>query len=245
MKPIGSSMHARCEGPTVQLCGDIYVTWKKINDEFDQKTNYKKTTGTIQKIPHCITKQISILTTSWIITTDQEADHWANIGAQRKQKNNHRQTRRYRDLEGDTLLGWKLLKDSGRNGCGIVINGIDKEKWVTRNKIAIPLKVCTTMTAEIVGVCVLTNVLDLILCKCLSVQNVNRVSIESWTTDWVFLCTLSIQNVSVINYRACHWDDVACVRWWTNVFVTSSHKFCEHHCCASNVHPTQRETETW
>ena len=70
--------------PTVQLCGDIYVTWKKDQRRIWPKDKFflkKKTTGTIQKIPHCITKQISILTTSWIITTDQEADHWANIGA--------------------------------------------------------------------------------------------------------------------------------------------------------------------
>ena len=44
----------------------------------------------------------------------------------------------------------------------------------TISKIAIPLNVGAAMTAENVGVCVLTSIFDLILCKCLSVQNINQ-----------------------------------------------------------------------
>ena len=44
---------------------------------------------------------------------------------------------------------------------------------VAINKIAVPLKVGAAMAAEVFGVCVLTSVLDLILCKSLSVQNIN------------------------------------------------------------------------
>ena len=45
---------------------------------------------------------------------------------------------------------------------------------MTISKIAIPLKVGAAMAAEIAGVCVLTGIIDLILCKCLSVQHVNH-----------------------------------------------------------------------
>ena len=49
----------------------------------------------------------------------------------------------------------------------MVIKRVDREKWVTIGKIAIPLKVGTDMAAEIAGVCVPTGILDLIFCKCL------------------------------------------------------------------------------
>ena len=49
-----------------------------------------------------------------------------------------------------------------------------RDKWVTISKIAVPLKVGAAMTTEIAGICVLTSILDLILCKCLSVQNINQ-----------------------------------------------------------------------
>ena len=40
------------------------------------------------------------------------------------------------------------------------------------------------MTAEVFGVCVLTSVLDLILCKCLSAQNINQ------RINWILRCWL-------------------------------------------------------
>ena len=45
---------------------------------------------------------------------------------------------------------------------------------VTISKIAVPLKVGAAMAAEVIGVRVLTSVLDLILCKSLSVHNINQ-----------------------------------------------------------------------
>ena len=51
---------------------------------------------------------------------------------------------------------------------------VDRGKWVTITKIAIPLKVGAAMAAEIAGVRVLTGILDLIFCKCFCVQNVNQ-----------------------------------------------------------------------
>ena len=105
---------------------------------------------------------------------NQEADHWANIGAQARREI-------VIDIRDDSTI-WKAIrgfwggsfKDSGRRGCGIVITGVDREKWVTISEIAIPLKVGAAMAAEIAGVCVLTSILDLILCKCMNVHNVNQ-----------------------------------------------------------------------
>ena len=72
------------------------------------------------------------------------------------------------------VSGMEASKDDGRSGCGFVIRGVDREKWVTISKIAVPLKVGAAMAEEVIGVCVLTSVLDLILCKSLSVQNINQ-----------------------------------------------------------------------
>ena len=66
------------------------------------------------------------------------------------------------------------IKEDGRSGCGIVIKGVDRQKWVTSSNIAVPLKVGAAMAAEVLGVCMLTSVLDLILCKSLSAQNINQ-----------------------------------------------------------------------
>ena len=66
------------------------------------------------------------------------------------------------------------FKDNGRSGCGVVIKGFNRERWVTITKIAIPLKVGTAMAAEVAGVCVLKSIFDLIFCECWCVQNVNQ-----------------------------------------------------------------------
>ena len=60
---------------------------------------------------------------------------------------------------------WVGFKGNGRSGCGVVIKGVDSERWVTIKKIAGPLKVGTAMAGEVGGVCVLTGIFDLILCK--------------------------------------------------------------------------------
>ena len=105
---------------------------------------------------------------------NQEADHWADIGAQGRSKidifwKDAPTTRK-------AIRGfWDgSFKDDGRSGCGIVIKGADREKWVTTSKIAVPLKVGAAMAAEVIQVRVLTSVLDLILCKSLSVQNIDQ-----------------------------------------------------------------------
>ena len=105
---------------------------------------------------------------------NQEADHSASTGAQGR-----RNTDIYRK---DDPATWKAIrgvwdgcvKDIGKSGCGIVIKGMDREKWVAISKIAVLLKVGASMAAEVGGVCVLTSVLDLIIGKNLSVQNINQ-----------------------------------------------------------------------
>ena len=70
---------------------------------------------------------------------NQEADHWANVGAEGQRKV-------VIDRQGfaDT---WKAVKgfgdascnDNGESGCGVVIKGVDRE-GCTISKIALPLK---------------------------------------------------------------------------------------------------------
>ena len=54
------------------------------------------------------------------------------------------------------------FKDNGKNGCGVVVKVVDRERWVTISKIAILLKAGTAMAAEVAGACVLTGILDLL-----------------------------------------------------------------------------------
>ena len=68
-----------------------------------------------------------------------------------------------RNSNGDT---WKAVKGFGdgiqgqwRKWCGVVIKGVDRERWVTISRIAVPLKAGTAMAAEMMGV--LTGILDL------------------------------------------------------------------------------------
>ena len=129
----------------------------------------KHTIGKIQRIVHSWWKTGAATPTSNIDDFVQhncrehyqEADHWADIGAQGK---------RNIDI---WFLGWKLqrrweerLRDRDQR--------VARETRVTISKIAVPLKVGAFMAAEVIGVCVLTSVLDLILCKSLSVQNINQ-----------------------------------------------------------------------
>ena len=87
------------------------------------------------------------------------------------------------------LTTWKAVKgfwdgsckDNGRSRCGVAIKGVDRERWVTISRSAVPLKVGTAMGAEMMGVCVLTGILDLVFHKCLCVQNTSRCKGKN---DW-------------------------------------------------------------
>ena len=109
-----------------------------------------------------------------IFREHKEADHWANVGAEGQRK-----VVIDRKSNGDT---WKAVKGfcdgsckvNGTSGCGVAIKEVDRERWVTISRSAVPLKVGTAMGAEMMGVCVLTGILDLVFHKCLCVQNTSR-----------------------------------------------------------------------
>ena len=61
----------------------------------------------------------------------------------------------------------------GRSGCG-VLQGLDRDRWITISKIAVPLKACTAMAADAAGASILTVILDLVLRKTISVEAINQ-----------------------------------------------------------------------
>ena len=65
-----------------------------------------------------------------------------------------------------------------------MIKGVDRDRWVTINKISVPLKVGTAMAAEVAGVCVLTGVLDLVFNKSLCAQNINQCINRILNKQW-------------------------------------------------------------
>ena len=97
--------------------------------------------------------------------SNQEADHWANVATEGNRKivmDSRDATTTWKAIRGFWVGSFK---NNGRNECGIVIKGVDRQKWVTKSKTAVPLKVGAAMAAEIAGLCLLTSILDLILCK--------------------------------------------------------------------------------
>ena len=50
------------------------------------------------------------------------------------------------------MEGGVSAKDTGEDGCGVVIYGVDSDRWVTIRKIVVPLKVGTAVAAEVRGV---------------------------------------------------------------------------------------------
>ena len=80
---------------------------------------------------------------------NQEAEHWANLPAEGQRKS---VVDRYSNSES-----WKAVKsfwdasakDNGKSGCGVVIKGVDRDRWVTISKIAVLLKADTSMSLVI------------------------------------------------------------------------------------------------
>ena len=76
-------------------------------------------------------------------------------------------------MEGSQrILGWQLQGQWERVWSGDQKAG--RGRWVTISRIAVPLKVGTAMAAEMMGVCLLTGILDLFFHSCLCVPNINR-----------------------------------------------------------------------
>ena len=81
-------------------------------------------------------------------------------------------------------------KDVGKSGCELVIKAVNRDRWVTIIRIAVPLKVGTAMAAEVAGVCLVTGILDLVFSRCLCVQNImqciNKISNKQWNRNaWI------------------------------------------------------------
>ena len=127
---------------------------KWINGEFSRETKYKETIGKIQKTLHTwwkggVASPISNID-SFVKHVNrehnQEADHWADTA------------HGWRKIIIDKRVGsttWKAIrgfwdgsfKDNGGSGCGFVIKGVDREKWVTISNVAerpwqLKLQVC-------------------------------------------------------------------------------------------------------
>ena len=64
-------------------------------------------------------------------------------------------------------------KKDGTSGGGIVIEGVDKGNWIAISTVVVPLDTCSAMTAEVAGACILTNVLNLMFTKQLSVEKID------------------------------------------------------------------------
>ena len=161
------------------MCGDSNVACKWINGNYSLGQEYGGRIGQVQKTLYSWWKdkiaspnsKTDDLVKHVCTEHNPEADHWANIGAQGQRK--------IVLDKRDISESWKALKgywdgsfkDNGKSGCGVVIKGVDRERWVAISKIAVPLKVGSAMAAEVAGVCVLTGIL---VCKCVCAQSVNQ-----------------------------------------------------------------------
>ena len=181
---LGPADNAVCERhdcTTLQLFKDNQVISKWVNDNFTVGGKYQKKIGTIQKVLHQWWEQelarpiVEIETYVRHVYREQnkEADHWANVGAVGKKEivvDKGSNTEKWKAIKGF----WDgSCKENGRSGCGVVVEGVDREKWFTITKIAPLLKVCTAMAAEMTGVCLLMSVLNMILHKNLNLGNIN------------------------------------------------------------------------
>ena len=92
-----------------------------------------------------------------------------------------------------------------------MIKGVDMGKWVTISKIAVPLQVGAAMAAEIAGVCVLTSILDLILCKSLSVHTVNSTNQSNPEQQTDSACSFDYPNALVMMFRTCLWTTLRAI----------------------------------
>ena len=105
---------------------------------------------------------------------NQEAFYLANLRAEER--------RNITVEKGNKTENWKAVrgfwdgstKIDGSSGCGVVIKGVDWDTWITIIKIAEPLRKCTAMAAAVVGVSVLSGILDLVLVKNIGVKAVSE-----------------------------------------------------------------------
>ena len=86
-----------------------------------------------------------------------------------------------------------------------------RERWVTIRKIAVPLKVGTAMAAEVVGVCVLTGICDLVFNESLFGKSMS-VSAAFSTSNYVKIVEFEYARCECHEMRACLQFGVQSVR---------------------------------
>ena len=72
------------------------------------------------------------------------------------------------------------------------MKGVDRDKYVTISRIAVLLGDGTAMAAEVMCVCVPTEILDLVFNRSLSLHNINRCidTLFKKSVMWFFLTEL-------------------------------------------------------
>ena len=103
---------------------------------------------------------------------NQETDHLTNLGADG--------TRKTTVEKGGNHERWKAVRefwDSSKKKKGRCrwLRNCDqrsrqKKKWITIRKIAVPLEVCSGLSAEVAGACIMTGILNLVK-KNLCIEN--------------------------------------------------------------------------
>ena len=166
------SISNRIEGTTAPMCRDCNVAekWIKWHHAMGQELREKKI-GRIQKTLYSWWKRTIAYPVAQIDDNvkhlfrehNQEAEHLENLGAEGQRKitiekgdstENSKTVRGFWD--GSTMT-------DVRSGCGVVIKGVDKDKWITLSGMSVPFRTCTAMAAEVAGASVLIGILDLVL----------------------------------------------------------------------------------
>ena len=83
--------------------------------------------------------------------------------------------------KGTNTETWKAVRGFGDGNtktdcvgcCGVVIKGVDKNKWITISKIVVCLRMCTAMATEVVGVSVLIEILDFVPKRNFTMEPIN------------------------------------------------------------------------
>ena len=174
--PADTTIHTREEGPTVQLCGDSEVAskWMHGQDSLGQKDRGR--IGQVRKTLYSWWRRRKIANRISKIDDDvkdvfrehnRDADRLANMGAEGQ--------REKLSLMDAVILnhgkrckssGMSVLKDNSESGWDVVIEGVDRDRWVTNS----------FSCAEVAGVCVLAGILVLHTCKmhCFDVNVADR-----------------------------------------------------------------------
>ena len=114
-----------------------------------------------------------------LLGTQQRIWLFGQHGGWKTEKNYHPQMQYFWNMEGGVSA-----KDTGEDGCGVVIYGVDSDRWVTIRKIVVPLKVGTAVAAEVRGVCVLTEILEPMFNNCLRIQKFHRCIEKVLDEQW-------------------------------------------------------------